>query len=61
MKAARWKIIQAANRYAVSASPRRAAPFGMRHVQLAVSLCRRFRLVSPEVLAEAGFNPKGGR
>lgn len=53
---ARAKILQAANRRAVQL-PQHRLPFGSRHIQRAVFVCRRYQLVSPEVLAAAGFNP----
>lgn len=34
-------------------------PYRMRHLHIAVRKCRAFRLVKPEVLIAAGFNPTG--
>lgn len=55
---ARRKIVQAANRYAASATPLRRAPHTMRHVNRAVSVVRRADLVPASRLALAGFNVK---
>lgn len=55
---ARRKIVQAANRYSVGATPLRRAPHTMRHVNRAVSVVRRSDLVPVTTLALAGFNIK---
>lgn len=59
-KAARRKIIQAANRYAASATPRVRAPWSMRDVARCAGICRRLNLCNAKLLEEAGFNPQGG-
>lgn len=56
-RAARRKIVQAANRYATNATGLRRAPYTLKHLERCVGLCRRFGLVKPEVLVVAGFNP----
>lgn len=54
--AARRKIVQAANRFAARKWYHRA-PYSMRHVQRCAGICRRFDLVKPSVLIDAGYNP----
>jgi hypothetical protein len=57
---ARHKIVQAANRYAVGATPLRRAGYTMRQLQQAVAVVRRHNLVTDGTLALAGFNAKAG-
>jgi hypothetical protein len=56
---ARWTLIREANKFGwtfAQAIPRPLmARYGMRHLQLAANICRRFKLVSPDVLEVAGF------
>lgn len=59
-KAARRKIVQAANRYAVNATFLGRAPWSMRDVARCAGICRRMKLVNGKLLEEAGFNPQGG-
>ena len=56
-RVARELIIKNANRYAAQ-RPRHRAPYSGKDLQRCVSICRRFGLVSDEVLADAGFNPR---
>jgi len=53
-KAARWQIVQAANRHKIRV---RYQPvlFDLRHVQQAVRLARHHGLVKPKVLEAAGY------
>ena len=53
-KAAREKILMAANRHRIFNSTK---VMTMRHIQRAVFRCRQHKLVSPEILEAAGFNP----
>lgn len=59
-KAARWQIIQAANRHKlrVRRGPRL---FGMRQLQQAVFMARQHRLVDARTLDAAGFRPARSR
>lgn len=56
---ARWKIIQEVNKYKMRF---RVAPnvhpklIGMKNIQWAVYIARRFKLVSNQTLEEAGYN-----
>lgn len=56
-RAARRRIIQAANRYAVEHGARRAAPYSARHIERCVGIVRRFGLVPDAVITTAGYNP----
>lgn len=50
---ARQEILDTANAH----RDNMLSPLRMRNLQEAVSICRRRRLVDPEELEEAGFNP----
>jgi len=52
---ARWKIIQAANKYKLRMRFRPRL-FGMKQIHQAVFICRQRKLVKPELLEQAGFN-----
>lgn len=56
---ARTKIVQAANRHA--ARRRGKAPYTMRHIQQAVCIVRRRRLVSDDIIVAAGYNAEERR
>lgn len=53
---ARAKILTAANRHQIAVCGTARAPYRMRHIQQAVCVVRRSRLVPAGVLADAGFN-----
>lgn len=55
---ARAKILRVAN---AAVNPNSTRILTMRHLNQAVCIVRRRSLVEDHVLAEAGFNPKGGR
>ena len=57
MKKARWEILNKANK---RRDPRRGK-YRMRHIQRAVFMCRQHKLVSPETIKAAGFNPNPKR
>lgn len=54
--AARHQILNACNRWRMIEGSN-GKPFGQRHIQLAVCMARRRRLVSAEVLEAAGYRP----
>lgn len=57
-KKARRKIVQAANRFAAARGPLRRAPWSARDVHRCAGICRRWCLVKPAVLIDAGFRPR---
>lgn len=61
---ARWTILAVVNKRRREENAKRRTtfllpPFYMRHLQRAVCVARRNRLVSDDILITAGFNPTG--
>lgn len=57
---ARQAILDAANAHRVTVNPN-VVPWGRRHIDQAVCVARRNRLVAPKVLVTAGFRATGER
>ena len=57
---AQQKILQSANRYRRRMRTS-TKPLGRRHLNHAVCIVRRHKLLKPETIAAAGFNPKEKR